>query len=345
MSYNIGMGKRIWSYLQKNQFITGLAIIGIALILYQLKEILLVIFIAYIIVAALNPIVEFLRGKGVPKTIAVLITFFATLSLFVLLIAPLVPFFVSQIQQLAKSFPSYLQQAAGAIGVQVSARDIGALVTPQQLGQNAFALAGGVFGGFFTIVSTIAISFYLLLSYESAKRSVASFFSEKHLQDRAITTIDQINEKLGAWLQGQFALSISIGLVTWVSLTALQMPFALPLAVLAGLFEIIPTVGPIISAVPAIIVALTISPNMALVIIVLYLGIQLLENNLLVPRIMRRAVGLNPVIVIIGVIVGGNLLGIPGALLSVPFISLIVLIVKNLDDQNDEKLSHIKSAS
>ena len=335
----------MWSYLQKNQFIAGLLIIGVALILYQLKEILLIIFIAYIIVAALNPIVEFLRRRGVPKTIAVLVTFFATLSLFILLIAPLVPFFVSQIQQLAKSFPAYLQQAAGAVGMQVGAKEIGALVSPQQLGQNAFAIAGGVFGGFFTIVSTIAISFYLLLSYDSARNSVASLFSEKHLQERATTTIDQINNKLGAWLQGQFTLSISIGLVTWLSLTMLQMPFALPLAVLAGLFEIIPTVGPIISAVPAIIVALTISPNMALVIIVLYLGIQLLENNLLVPRIMKRAVGLNPVVVIIGVIVGGNLLGIAGALLSVPFISLIVLIIKNLDATEKEKLSHIKSAS
>lgn len=326
------MIKNLFTYLQKNQFVAGLAIIGVVLILYQLKEILLIIFIAYIIVAALNPIVEFLRRKGFPRTIAVLVTFFVTMSLLILLIAPLVPFFVSQIQQLAKSFPSYLQQAAGAIGVQLSTRDIGALVTPQQLGQNAFALAGGVFGGFFSIVSTIAISFYLLLSYGSAKNAVAGLFSEKQHQERAITTIDQINEKLGAWLQGQFALSISIGLFTWIALTALQMPFALPLAVLAGLFEIIPTVGPIISAVPAIIVALTISPNMALVIIVLYLGIQMLENNLLVPRIMKRAVGLNPVVVIIGVIVGGNLLGIPGALLSVPFISLIVLVIKNLDN-------------
>lgn len=324
------MLKHIFSYLLKNQFVAGLFLIAVAFAAYLLKDILLVLFVAYIVVAALNPIVEFLRRRGIPKTIAVLLTFLVTVIFFVLLIAPLVPFFVSQIFQLSKSFPLYLDRAASAIGLQLEVREVGQIFTPQQLGSNAFAVAGGVFGGFFTIVTTIAISFYLLLYYDAAKRNIANFFPRVH-QDRAVAIIDQINNKLGAWLQGQFILSLSIGTITWIILTALSMPFALPLAVLAGLFEIIPTVGPIIAAVPAIIVAFTISPNMALAIIGAYIFIQLLENHLLVPRIMQRAVGLNPVIVIIGVIVGDRLLGIPGALLSVPFISLLVLISKNID--------------
>jgi len=111
------------------------------------------------------------------------------------------------------------------------------------------------------------------------------------------------------------------------------MPFALPLAVLAALLEIVPTIGPILAAIPAVIVAFTISPNMALIVVVIYVVVQVLENNLLVPRIMQRAVGLNPIVVIIGIIVGGQLLGIMGALLSVPFISLIVVIFKNVKEQ------------
>jgi predicted PurR-regulated permease PerM len=329
------MGKAFFSYLNRNQFIAGIIFLAVILLIYQLKEILLIIFVAYIIVAALNPVVEYLRKRRVPKTVAVLITFFVTLLLFVLLIAPLVPFLVSQIQQLTKSFPLYLHNAAHAIGVQLEVGEIGRIVTPQQLGQNAFALAGGVFGGFFAVVTTIAISFYLLLSYEKAKSGVANLFSLKH-RKKTIDIIDQINDKLGAWLQGQFLLSLSIGLLTWITLTLLQMPFALPLAVLAGIFEIVPSIGPIISAVPAVVVALTISPNMAFIIIAAYIFIQLVENHLLVPRIMQRAVGLNPVVVIVGVVVGDKLLGIPGALLSVPFISLIVLIAKNIGDLTEE---------
>lgn len=311
-----------------------LAIIVLAFFVYLLKDILLVVFISYIVVAALNPIVDFLKKKGVPKTLSVILTFLTTVALFLLLIAPLVPFFVSQILQLSKSFPTYLQQAAGAIGLQLDAKDFGQIFTPQQLGSNAFALAGGVFGGFFTVITTIAISFYLLLYYDDAKEGVANLFPLH--RRRAIEIIDQVNSKLGAWLQGQFVLSLTIGFITWVALTLLQMPFALPLAVLAGLFEIVPTVGPIIASVPAIIVAFTISPNMALIIIAVYIAIQLLENHLLVPRIMQRAVGLNPVVVIIGVIVGERLLSIPGALLSVPFISLIVLIVRNVENYSQK---------
>ncbi len=325
------MIKTLLSYLAKNQFVVGILFLAGLVLLYQLKEILLIVFIAYIIVAALTPVVEYLKKKGIPRTLAVLITFFTTLLLFVLLIAPLVPFLAAQIQQLTKSFPQYLHQAAGAIGMQLDAKELGQVFTPQQLGQNAFALAGGVFGGFFALVTTIAISFYLLLSYEKAKSGVANLFTTKS-REKAINVIEQINDKLGAWLQGQFLLSVSIALLTWATLTVLGMPFALPLAVLAGLFEIVPTIGPIISAVPAVVVALTISPNMAFIIVAAYIVIQMIENHLLVPRIMQRAVGLNPVIVIIGVIVGDRLLGIPGALLSVPFISLLVLLAKNFDD-------------
>lgn len=141
-----------------------------------------------------------------------------------------------------------------------------------------------------------------------------------------------MNSKLGAWLQGQFLLSLSIGLLTCTTLTLLQMPFALPLAVLAGLFEIVPTVGPILSAVPAIVVALTISPNMAKKAIVSAQQVQTDPKppSEILPGIMQRAVGLNPVIVIIWVIVGDRLLGIPNRLLLFHF--PLFLIYKSLHE-------------
>jgi predicted PurR-regulated permease PerM len=323
--------RALFSYLSKNQVIAAILFLGIVFLIFLLREILLAIFVAYIIVAALIPAVEFLRRRGLPKSLAVILTFFVTLILMVLLIAPLIPFLVSQIQQLSKSFPVYLNEAAGIIGIKLDFREVTQIVTPQQLGENAFALAGGVFGGFFSIVTAVALSFYLLFDYEKIKKGIANFFPRTH-RERVEGTVERVNDKLGAWLRGQFLLSLAIGLLTWITLTVLHMPFALPLAVLAGLFEIVPTVGPILSAIPAIVVALSMSFNMAAIIVVAYIFIQLVENNLFVPRIMQRAVGLNPVIVIIGVIVGDKLLGIPGALLSVPFISLLVLISKDVEE-------------
>ena len=323
------MGKAIFNYLSKNQFLTGILFIAVLFLLFTLKEILLVVFVSYIIVAALLPAIEFLRKKRVPNTISVVLVFFTTLILFGVLIAPLVPFLSSQIQQLFKSFPQYLNQAASAFGIELSVKEVTQLISPQQLGQNAFALAGGVVGGFVAVITSVAISFYLLLDYDKIKNNIASLFPKKNYQ-KITEIIEQVNKKLGAWLQGQILLSLSIGLITWIALTVIGMPFALPLAVIAGMLEIIPSVGPIIYAIPAIIVALTISPNLAIIVVLSYILIQFAENHLLVPRIMQRAVGLNPVVVIVGVVVGSTLLGIPGALLSVPFISLLTLIIKDL---------------
>lgn len=321
-----------FKYLLKNQFIAGLLFIALVWLLFTLRGILLAFFVSYIIMAALSPMVDALRRQRIPKTLAVAFTFFTVVILFVLLIVPLVPFFIMQIQQLFKSFPLYLDQAASTIGVGLDVRGVSQLVPAESLGNNAFAFVGGVFGGVFSIITVLALSFYLLLDYDGSKKTISSLFPKKY-QAEALALVSQINEKLGAWLRGQLILSITIGCLTWIVLTTLHMPFALPLAVLAGLLEIVPTIGPIIAAIPAVIVAFTISPNMALVVIVAYLVIQALENNLLVPRIMQRAVGLNPIAVIIGIIVGGQLLGVMGALLSVPFISLIVVIYKNVREQ------------
>ena len=143
---------------------------------------------------------------------------------------------------------------------------------------------------------------------------------------------------MGAWFRGQIVLSFSIGFLTWISLLILGLPFALPLALLAGILEIVPTIGPIISAIPAVIIALNISPTMALLVVLLYIIIQLLENNILVPRIMEKAVGLNPIVIILGVIIGSKLMGIAGALLAVPFISLVVVVISSVRD-NKRKIS------
>lgn len=321
-----------FKYLLKNQFIAGLLFIAVVWLLFALRGILLAFFVSYIIMAALSPMVDALRKQRLPKTAAVIITFSLAVVLFLLLIVPLVPFFITQIQQLFKSFPLYLDQAASIVGVPLDVRGVSQIIPTESLGNNAFAFVGGVFGGVFSIITVLALSFYLLLDYDGSRKTISSLFPKKY-QDEALLLVTQINEKLGAWLRGQIILSITIGLLTWIILTVLHMPFALPLAVLAGLLEIIPTIGPIIAAIPAVIVAFTISPNMALVIVVAYLVIQALENNLLVPRIMQRAVGLNPIAVIIGIIVGGQLLGVMGALLSVPFISLIVVVYKSLHNQ------------
>jgi predicted PurR-regulated permease PerM len=201
------------------------------------------------------------------------------------------------------------------------------------IGKNAISVTGQIFSGFFSTFTVIVISFYLMLQREMLKKNFIELLDKKH-QGNTLRTLSQIENKIGLWLRGQFVLCFSIGFFTWIGLTIIGLPFALPLGLMAGILEIVPTVGPIVSAIPAIIVALTISPGLALTVIIFYIMLQMLENHILVPKIMEKAVGLNPIIIIIGVLIGGKFLGILGALLAVPFIAMVLIIIKSFKPSN-----------
>ena len=284
--------------------------------------------------AAILPISTFLRKKKVPKFLSVLIPYFVIILLLFILIFPLVPFVLQQLKSLTVDFPKYLSQAANMLGMKINVREVQGYLNGQMnnIGSSAVQVTTTLFGGIFTIITVFIVSLYLLLYNDSFKKNFVKLF-HRNQQEKMLTTVSLINEKLGAWLQGQILLSVSIGILTWIALMLLNFPFSLPLAILAGILEILPTLGPTLAAVPAVIVALTISPTMALVIIVTYILIQTLEGQLLVPQIMKRAVGLNPVVVILGVTIGANLMGIVGALVSIPFISFIVVIYKSIEEQ------------
>ena len=302
--------------------------------IYQVRDILVALFLSYIIMASVLPAVEFLRSKKVPKLLSVLIPYFGIVLVFVLMIVPLVPFVASQIDALINGFPRYLDRSASLFGINLDPKSMQSYLSDQigSISSNAVQVTTTVFGGIFTIVTIFIVSLYLLLYNDAFKKYIAKLFHNHH-EKKVLKVVSQVNIKLGAWLQGQMILSAFIGFITWIALTILGIPFALPLAFLAAILEVIPTLGPTLAAIPAVIVALTISPTMAIIVVAVYILIQMLENQLLVPKIMERAVGLNPVVVIIGVTIGANLMGVLGALLAIPFISFVIVIVKSLQEE------------
>lgn len=322
------MRDNVIKYLLHNQILAALLILAAGWLLLEIRGVLIAIFVSYILMAAVSPYVEFLEERRVPKIIAVIIPYIITLAFIFMLIIALLPFFISQIQLLVERLPGYINGDIQVFGMS----NINSIVASEveNLGRNAFSITSRFFGGVVSAVSVIAISFYLLLYKDSAIRSFVSLFPKRE-QEKVGKALKHSEEKLGSWLRGQIVLSGFIGVITWVVLTVLGVEFALPLAVIAGLLEIVPTIGPILSAVPAVIVALSISPILALVVIVAYFLIQLFENNILVPRVMEKAVGLNPIVIILGIIIGGKLLGIAGALLAIPFISLLIVVYKSLE--------------
>jgi len=330
------MVHRFYKYLLSNQVIFALFLVIVGWLLFQTRGILTSIFIAYIINAALLPLVKYLRAKGVPDFPSVLIPFIGILVVIFLIIFPLVPFIVDQIKALLIGLPGYIKQAADVTGFSVDANQIQTYVAREldSIGRNAFSVTSKVFGGLFSTLTVLVVSFYLILYHKRFKENIAQLF-HRNDRERVVNTLSLVDDKLGAWLRGQIVLSLFIGIITWIALSIIGLPYALPLAILAGILEIVPTIGPIISAIPAIVVALTVSPPLAIIVTLIYFGIQMAENNILVPKIMQRAVGLNPVIVITAVMIGANLLGVIGALLAVPFVSFLIVLFKSLNGEEE----------
>ena len=321
------MNNPVIRYFLRNQVVFSLLLILIALFILKIKGILIAIFISYIIMAAFLPFVEFFQKKRLPRILSVAIPYLIVFAFLTSLVFPLIPFFGSQIQSLFITLPRYLNQAAGIFGIHVESSQLNSFIGSEigEIGKNAYELTSKVFGGIFSTLMIFVVSFYLLLDHDRIKKFVVNLFKPRN-QTRVLLNISQVENKIGGWFRGQIVLSLFIGIITWIGLSILGIEFALPLALIAGILEILPTVGPIVAAVPAVIVALNISFNATLVVVLFYFLLQAVENNLLVPRVMQKAVGIHPVAIIISVIVGGQLLGILGALLAIPFVSLILIL-------------------
>ncbi|OGY28115.1 MAG: hypothetical protein A2864_01885 [Candidatus Woykebacteria bacterium RIFCSPHIGHO2_01_FULL_39_12] len=321
----------------KTIFITIAIIFGL-FVAWQIKGILLSLVIAYILMSGFAPLVDWFEKEGVNKTVAVLATFILIISVLGLLIFAVIPPLIVQTRELILSLPQYIDNLDRFVQTKnglpnITIDDITQFLT-QRIDKaltNVLSVILNVFTGFLTFITVAVFSFYLLLERDKIKQNLFIFFP--HLsKERVYRLGHKIEEKLGAWLRGQVTLMLLVGAATWLGLTILGIKYALPLAVVAGILEIVPIIGPIISAVPAIIIAFVQNPVLVIAVIILYVVVQQVENYLLVPKVMERAVGLSPLIIIFALLVGGSLLGIIGALLAVPVTAIIQVILEDFHD-------------
>jgi predicted PurR-regulated permease PerM len=300
------------------------AFLGILWALYQIREVIVILFIAIIFMSALYPVVGFLDRFKVPRALSIAVTYILIIAIIIglltLVISPLIDQTSNLVTHLPTTvndfFPSNVFVNQSIIQEQINS-----------VSQNAVNLSLTLFNNIIAFISVVVLTFYLLLERDKLDGLIAQFFIGH--EQRVIRTTHRIEDKLGSWLRGQLALSLIIGVMVYITLLLLGIPFALPLAILAGLLEVVPVIGPIISSIPSIIVALTISPIQGLFVGVAFFIIQQLENNLIVPQVMKKAVGLNPLIVILAVAIGGKLLGIAGALLAVPIAVVIQILTED----------------
>lgn len=290
-------------------------------ILYQIIDLILLLFVALILMSALAPIVAFLEKIKIPKALSIIIVYTLVFGILGGILTISFTPLIDQTATLIQVLPSAVVEI-----LSVSQVDAGFLQKELTgLTGNIFSLTKTLFNNLIAIILLLVLSFYLLLERENLEKRASSLFIGN--EERVRKLLIEVEEKLGMWLRGQIILSIVIGVLAYLGLTILQIPYALPLAIWAGLLEVIPVIGPIISAIPVILLALTISPLLAAGSAAMYFVIQQLENHLIVPQIMGKAVGLNPLIVILAIAVGGRLLGVGGALLAVPIVVVVQIIL------------------
>lgn len=299
-------------------------------VLWTVRDVIYALFMGFIFMSALKPAVNHLEKQNLPRVVATLIVFIITLiGLFVLFGVVLPPLIQESIFFL-RNLPFLIERTMPSASEYFNT-DILSNLLPN-ITQNFIKVVTGVFSNLFFVVSVIFFTFYFLMEEKFFKSFLDKFLEEKK-SDEISAIITKAERRMGAWVWGQVVLMMLIGFLTYIGLFVLQLKFLLPLAVLAGLLEIVPMVGPTIAAIPAVFVGLSISPVTGLSVIILYIVIQQLENNLIVPFVMKRAVGINPVMTLIALIIGGKLGGVLGIFLSVPtalfFETIFIEILKS----------------
>ncbi len=309
----------------------------------KLLTVLGILFFSFIISSALLPFVRWLMSKGLNKGLSVAIVYVCTIILLIVSLSLIVIPFISESQKLIADLPKFVNDMMLWIknfefnGVRFDSLGIqegldGFVNSLSSFTANSGAdgfktilgALGNVAGGVMAVVTVLLISIYMVFDHDNFLDLLLLriFDEEQRLMVRKLVV--DVEGKLGSWMSGQIVLSLVIGLLSWILLTVLKVPFALPLAVMAGLLESIPSLGPTISLIPTVLIALLMTnPLTSFFVFLGYLVIQQLENTFIVPKVMSNAVGIKPIVVIIAVTVGFALIGPIGALLSVPIAVLV----------------------
>lgn len=279
-------------------------------LLWKLNGIVTGLFISFLIMTAVNPLVVALEKWRVPRQISGLLILLLILGSLASGIAVLVPAMIDQTGTFLTQLPHLAEQLGFELDPAFISSQLGSIP------QNVFRVISGAFSNVLAVFAVLVVSYYLILERKYIPKRLTVLFGDGEPEVEALLT--HIEVRLGGWIRGQIVLCLIIGAAVYVGLFALSIPYAIPLAIIGGVLEAVPNIGPTVSMIPAAIVGFTISPLHGGIVVLLYFAIQQLENYLIVPFVMRKAVGLNPLVTLVSLMIGLKLGGPIGAVLAVP---------------------------
>lgn len=317
-------------------------VVGLLALANAAGGVLLLLFLSVLLASALEPIIGQMRGRlrigRGPSIIMVYVVFFVTV---IALAFVVVPAAIAQAGRIIASLPPFLDEVrawAATLRPTALATSITALVdsaesilapAPPPDSDEVLEVGSAVAEGVAVLGTLLTIVFFWLIEHARIQRYVLAYLPA----DRRAGSRDAWNEiesRLGLWVRGQLILMGAIGLTMGAVYTLVGLPGALLLGLIAALTEAIPIVGPLLGAIPAVLVAATVSPELALLVAVIYMVLQILEGSVLVPLVMRNTVGISPLLVLLSLLIGAAIGGLAGAFLAVPIVASVEIILSRL---------------
>ncbi|MDO8462654.1 MAG: AI-2E family transporter [bacterium] len=304
-----------------------IVVVGIiAAALFWLRDIAALVLVSVFLAVLISPVADFCERHRLPRALGigvVYLTFFGFVGfLFTLLAQPI----IYEAKGLATSFPDAWTRVLGAMeSLRAFSLEHGLADKLQEFASGLegkvtagiFGAIAGVFGGALSFVLVLVLTFYLATHATTVRRTLIGLTSARW-QPFLVGVVPRIERKMGSWLRGLLALAVIMSFFVFVGLAILRVEYALLIALLAAFAEIVPYVGPIVALIVAVVLTLLQSPAKALVVLIFFVVLQQMENHLLVPKIMHRAVGVHPVVSLIAILVGARIGGVAGALLAIP---------------------------
>ena len=303
----------------------------------QLVSVLLFLFLGFVFTSAARPVVNWFISKKISKSLAVVFTYIIALVIIGSLLSVVIVPFASQLTDLAKAIPTWATDFSNnfqgfkfgniSIDSQAVANFITNSIQSFSSGDSIKSITNAVSGVFSTtglLLSSLILSIYLVLEHDSLLDFGLIRIISDQKRERVKKLVLDVERKLGRWLLGQATVSTIMGIFMGILLSILNVPFALPLAVMVALFDAIPGIGATIAAVLVALVALaTVGPVKVLILVAIFIVYQQFENNFIIPKVMGNAIGLKPIVIMLGVFIFFILFGVFGALIAVPLMVLL----------------------
>jgi predicted PurR-regulated permease PerM len=334
-----------WTFRRVMWATLTLVLVGFSFwLLYRFNQVIFIIFIAIVMGTVIRPIVDWLHRRGLPRLVGAVLVYFILLTLLTTFVFLLFPLIIKQATTITAAVPGYYQSLRdwmvnypNPLIVQLGGflpQKMPGLMPIQQTGQQMLDFAGQAWGYMataanfiFIATAIILMAFYWTLDGSRYIQSLL-LLVPKSRRENISGLILAMSSKVGYYVAGQGFLCLVIGVMALIAYLIIGLPNALVLALVAGVLEAVPWIGPVLGAVPASIIALSIAPSKLIWVIIAAFVIQQTENVLLVPRVMRKAVGVNPFVSLLAIFAFSSLYGIPGALMAIPISAIIQILLE-----------------